>query len=533
MEPVKVGRFTVSLEPDEDPMSPRDADNIGILCLFARSYNLPREADYDPKNYSGWEAMERDIKKKEKPVVILPVYMYDHSGVWLSTTLKYPFNDKWDGGQIGFIWTTKARMEKLGVTKPTKAKVHQYLVDEVDSYGKYLNGDYVGFVVRNERGEVEESVWGFDDPKYAMSEGVASAKHMQASEEERKKSGIVEGIVKRQAGMKKQNPRKATMKDVEDAIKEFNLSTGGSLLELRGHLEDGSMNLETESGLVLAQMKKGGSPAVLFKAVVGQIEELERSVPEENPRTVPTRQEMMAKSVGYVRNDPQGHQRQRLWFHGKNMEALVHLHYEERRGYSLIEVWTAKWIGGDGGDWSPMKKTLEIQPLAQRTKVEEYEKDDDEWVNEVVRHLERIGFDPYEVKFMLQARFGQPEDAEHWSKDKVGPAAFNRWKAGENTFYKDYGHHSWERSAKKNPFGPDSEYWHFRVADPTLFRKGSFRTKSVPGTNDNLKWVFGKKPGKKKMEVQKYLVLKSSVRDEKDAEKMVRHYINRGNIRHA
>lgn len=40
----------------------------------------------------------------EKYVEILPLYLYDHSGITMSTT---SFNDRWDSGQVGYIYASR------------------------------------------------------------------------------------------------------------------------------------------------------------------------------------------------------------------------------------------------------------------------------------------------------------------------------------------------------------------------------------------------------------------------------------------
>ena len=70
---------------DEDPESPREWENLGKMCLKHRRYNFPKECE------------EEDF---ENALITLPVYMFDHSGIKLSTQ---DFNDPWDSGQIGWI----------------------------------------------------------------------------------------------------------------------------------------------------------------------------------------------------------------------------------------------------------------------------------------------------------------------------------------------------------------------------------------------------------------------------------------------
>jgi hypothetical protein len=83
--------------------------------------------------------------------VILPVYMYDHSGLVLQTA---PFSDPWDSGQVGYIacslskaretymlptadWDTRLTGEPLRL----RERVTKTLQAEVEVYSQYLGGD--------------------------------------------------------------------------------------------------------------------------------------------------------------------------------------------------------------------------------------------------------------------------------------------------------------------------------------------------------------------------------------------------------
>ena len=97
-----------------------------------------------------------------KVAIVLPVYMYDHSGVTIATT---PFPCRWDSGQVGVIFVTKAKaMRALGesrVTKKFQARVEWYLNSEIELLDAYVTGEVFGFEIVDENGEVEDSCWGF------------------------------------------------------------------------------------------------------------------------------------------------------------------------------------------------------------------------------------------------------------------------------------------------------------------------------------------------------------------------------------
>lgn len=122
---------------DEYPESPRDWDaHNGIMVCCHGKYTL------GDKQFDDSEKLQ-DFINEDKPLVILPLYLHDHSGITISTI---DFNDQWDSGQVGFIYTTKERLKKLGHTKiPTKKKLIEWLKSEVSSYDDYLRGNVFSF----------------------------------------------------------------------------------------------------------------------------------------------------------------------------------------------------------------------------------------------------------------------------------------------------------------------------------------------------------------------------------------------------
>lgn len=151
---------------------PRTWDNMGTMVCFHRRYSLGDKQDtIDFNDFSSWNEMKQFIIKKLDAAVILPLYMYDHSGITIRT---YPFECRWDSGQIGFIYATrKAIRESYGVklvTKKVKERAEKHLLGEVETYDQYVTNDVYGFRLKtvsvladgNEEGEEEtDSCWGF------------------------------------------------------------------------------------------------------------------------------------------------------------------------------------------------------------------------------------------------------------------------------------------------------------------------------------------------------------------------------------
>ena len=72
-------------------------------------------------------------------MMILPLYLYDHSGITMNTT---GFSCPWDSGQVGWIYADRRRIEaEYGkVTPETVEKARQVLEGEVKSYDYFLTG---------------------------------------------------------------------------------------------------------------------------------------------------------------------------------------------------------------------------------------------------------------------------------------------------------------------------------------------------------------------------------------------------------
>lgn len=162
---------------DDYPESPRDWDNLGTMACFHRRYTLgDKDIPFSSDDFNGWNEMEEYILKSLDAAVVLPLYLYDHSGITMNTT---GFSCRWDSGQVGFIYITKDKiMKEYGVKRirrQLKEKVEKMLVNEVEVYDQYLTGDVYGFnivkVTKCEQGheheENEDSCSGFygDDIK--------------------------------------------------------------------------------------------------------------------------------------------------------------------------------------------------------------------------------------------------------------------------------------------------------------------------------------------------------------------------------
>jgi len=188
----RIGKYKIEVIQDESPSSPREDDNLGTMVCFHNRYNLGDKHNYNSNDYDGWDEMEKDIIKRENVGVILPLYLYDHSGITMNTT---GFSCNWDSGRVGFIFISKEKMLKeYGgkiVTQTLKDKVTGYLKGEVETYDQYLTGEVYGYRVsevttcsEGHEHETEiDSCWGYYGQEGCMEEGVGIVEYYISKEE--------------------------------------------------------------------------------------------------------------------------------------------------------------------------------------------------------------------------------------------------------------------------------------------------------------------------------------------------------------
>jgi hypothetical protein len=129
---------------DKEPESPRQCDNFGKMVCFHGKYNLGDENDYRGENFNSWDELRDEIVRNESPVVIFPLYLYDHSGISMRT---HPFSDIWDSGQVGFIFVSEEKIREefsIGnndiITDEIIENAKKILKGEVILYDNYLTG---------------------------------------------------------------------------------------------------------------------------------------------------------------------------------------------------------------------------------------------------------------------------------------------------------------------------------------------------------------------------------------------------------
>ena len=163
VETIEYKNYTINVYQDVSSVNPiKDFDQLGKMVCWHRDYILGHDHDFaDPDDFNEFlEEAERDGER----FVILPLYLYDHSGISISTG---SFSCPWDSGQVGYIYVSYSDIRKeysrKRVTKKLLKKMESFLRQEVALYDNYLTGQVYGYIVTapwNENEEVD-SCWGY------------------------------------------------------------------------------------------------------------------------------------------------------------------------------------------------------------------------------------------------------------------------------------------------------------------------------------------------------------------------------------
>jgi hypothetical protein len=191
--------FVIEIDWDSDPTSPRKWDNAGRMVCWHRRYNLgdwegkqrnPQHSDgtefSDPSEFNEW------WQTNGKGGIILPLYLYDHSGITMSCG---PFACPWDSGQVGYIYITSEDIRKNWNCKRITSKIRKQAEDclrsEVSVYDDYLTGQVYCYTVfellpeseeceelEDRKGEHLDSCCGFYGLDYCRTEAKSAAEHL-------------------------------------------------------------------------------------------------------------------------------------------------------------------------------------------------------------------------------------------------------------------------------------------------------------------------------------------------------------------
>lgn len=188
-------KYRLTVEQDEIAEDPREWSNLATMVCWHRRYDLGDKHRYedmhelleDLADGIGVEYDEdissADLMTKLAPYCLFKqLYLYDHSGISMSTSNEYPYNDRWDAGIVGFAYISKKTVieecveyvldengERIKIehkhedmpstysyktrpiTEETWRKRAAEVIDaEVETYDMYLRGDVYGYKLEKE-----------------------------------------------------------------------------------------------------------------------------------------------------------------------------------------------------------------------------------------------------------------------------------------------------------------------------------------------------------------------------------------------
>lgn len=175
---IDTATYTVTVAVDDWAESPRQWDNLGTMLCSHRNYTLGDE-QLEADVYTGWQEIEQMLYKERNACIVLPLGLYDHSGITMYIGNSH---DRWDGGQVGFIYVSKDTVRKeYGVKRITAkllADIEQVLRAEVETYDHYLRGDVYSYAIHDSTGtEIDlcSGFYGDTDIKQAIAEALPDA----------------------------------------------------------------------------------------------------------------------------------------------------------------------------------------------------------------------------------------------------------------------------------------------------------------------------------------------------------------------
>jgi len=162
IETIQYRDHQIEIFPDGNCESPRDWDNICVFHIAHRRY------DFGDENYDNRESIDKAERQAiANGDIVLPLYMYDHSGITVSLS---PFSCPWDSGQVGFVAVPRKKMiEEFGkkrFTPALKKRALKIAQGEVEDFDKYCTGDVYGYVIDGDG----DSCYGYYGMEYAIEE---------------------------------------------------------------------------------------------------------------------------------------------------------------------------------------------------------------------------------------------------------------------------------------------------------------------------------------------------------------------------
>lgn len=145
-----IGNRILNIYYDTECTNPRENDNLTTIVCVPNKMNLGDNHDYIIQNTSSFKELQKLIEDTEKPLVIVPLYVYDHSGISISINSLC----LWDSCKVGFVYITPKAIDEIGIVKEKDEsekdyieRLTLYLTHEVNEYAHYVSGNMYRYQV--------------------------------------------------------------------------------------------------------------------------------------------------------------------------------------------------------------------------------------------------------------------------------------------------------------------------------------------------------------------------------------------------
>lgn len=154
----------LTVDYDSDPISPLDmTDNPVKFHCFHRRYRLGN---------SHLSLEEAQALTLDPDYLTLPLYMYEHSGITISTA---PFSCGWDSGQLGIV---SVHIPTARAYFGQDADLTKILEEDTEGYASYLEGCVYRFTITKDGDPVDTCGNLLGDENYCISEGQEAVKRV-------------------------------------------------------------------------------------------------------------------------------------------------------------------------------------------------------------------------------------------------------------------------------------------------------------------------------------------------------------------
>lgn len=135
-------KYKLTVHQDYDDMSdPLEYEDIVEVYCWHRNYRLGITHHWeDPEDFKDY--IENEVGMDN--VCMLPLTLYDHSGLSISTSTEWPYNCRWDSMRVGYAMIRKetALKDIWGATEENwRKKSIEYINHIIQRYDMWIRGD--------------------------------------------------------------------------------------------------------------------------------------------------------------------------------------------------------------------------------------------------------------------------------------------------------------------------------------------------------------------------------------------------------